>query len=39
MGERVAEITGLDLNDPDLSDRYIELLVNNITGGARAASG
>ena len=32
MGERIAEITGIDLNDPDVRSRYIELLINGITG-------
>ena len=32
MGERIAEITGLDLDEPDVISRYIEHLVNGITG-------
>ena len=32
MGKRIAEITGIDLNDPDVRSRYIELLINGITG-------
>ena len=30
MGERITEITGLELNSPELSNEYIELLLRNI---------
>ncbi len=32
MGERIREITGLELDTPELSSRYIELLLQNIMG-------
>ena len=31
MGERIHEITGLALDDPEISNRYIELLLQNVT--------
>lgn len=32
MGERIAEITGLELSTPELSNGYIEILLNAIIG-------